>query len=91
MDKSKILDIVFYDKSYVDDIKLLEDKDYKENDKTFWGICEKLLKDLPEEDKKKINSDIFFALGGMEAATRNLYFNEGFKLGLIIGAQNFLE
>lgn len=91
MEKSLIVDLAFDGGSYGDNIKLLDDEEYKKNDKVFREICEKLLKDLPEEENKKISWDLFLALGGIESAIQELYFNEGFKLGLKMGAQNFLE
>lgn len=91
MNKSMIIDLAFDGTCYRDEIKLLEDEEYKKNDKVFWEICEKLVKDLPEDEKKNINWDLFLALGGIEAAIEELFFNEGFKLGLKIGAQTFLD
>lgn len=91
MEKSMIIDLAFDGTCYKDDIKLLDDEEYKKNDKVFWEICEKLLKGLPEEEQKKIDWDLFLALGGIESAIERLFFKEGFKLGLKIGAQNFLD
>ena len=91
MHKSLIVDLVFDGRCYRDGIKLLEDKEYQKNDKAFWEIWEKLVKDLPEEERKKLDWDIFLALGGIEAAIEELFFNEGFKLGLKIGAQNLID
>ena len=90
MFKSLIVDLAFDGTCYRDGIKLLEDEEYQKNDKAFWEIVEKLLKNLPKEEQKKINWDLFLALGGIEAAIEELFFNEGFKLGLKIGSQNFL-
>ncbi len=91
MENSIIIDLAFDGGSYGENIKLLEDEEYKKNDKIIREICEKLLKDLPEEENKKISWDLFLALGGIESAIQELYFKEGFKLGLKIGAQNFLD
>ena len=76
---------------YFFNITLPDDEEYKKNDKTLREICEKLLKDLPKEENKKISWDLFLALGGIESAIQELYFKEGFKLGLKMGAQNFLD
>ena len=91
MENSIIIDLAFDGDSYRDNIKLLEDEEYKKNDKIFWEICEKLLMNLPQEERKKIDYDLFLALGGIESAIEEIFFKEGFKLGLKIGAQNFLD
>ncbi len=91
MEKSLIVYLAFDGDCYRDNIKLLENEEYKKNDKIFWEICEKLLKDLPKEERKQLDYDLFLARGGIESAIEELFFKEGFKLGLKIGAQNFLD
>lgn len=91
MDKSIILDLVFDGRCYGDKICLFENNEYSKNNHELFGICEKLCKDLPNEEKHKILNDISDALCAMEGIAADEYFKAGFKLGLKLGAQNFLE
>lgn len=90
MDKSMILDLAFDGTCYRDGIKIVENEEYKKRNEEYYNIIENLCKHLPEEEKKKIDWDLFLALGGIESIIEEVFFKEGFKLGLIIGAQNFL-
>ncbi|MDE7083560.1 MAG: hypothetical protein K2O89_07680 [Clostridia bacterium] len=91
MNKSKILELAFDGACYREDIYACKTEEYKKNNKKFTEILEKLCKDLPEEEKNKTLWDLTVAMGGIESAVEEMFFKEGFKLGLIIGAQNFLE
>lgn len=86
-----IWEIVFNSDCYGDNIVLEENEEYRKNNDELYGICEKLCKDMPEEEKRDILNKIFFAQCGAECVASEEYFKEGFKLGLILGAQNFLE
>ena len=79
-----ILELAFGDESYTEKIKL-------ENNEELYGLCEELCKDMPEGEKRKVIDKIFFAQCGAESIAADEHFKAGFKLGLILGAQNFLE
>jgi len=91
MDKSIILKLVFDGACYGDDIKVYDNEDYRKNSDKFNELCEKLCSNLSKEEKQKIMWDLSLAHGGMESAVCDEYFKEGFRLGLILGAQNFLN
>ena len=91
MDKSIILNLVFDGRCYGDDIAPSKNEEYRKNSDEFEKILEKILKDLPEEEKKKIEWDLSVAHSGMASVAADEFFKAGFKLGLKIGAQNFLD
>ncbi|MDE5667681.1 MAG: hypothetical protein K2I29_05520 [Clostridia bacterium] len=91
MDKSMILELAFSDKSYDDRIKFADNKKLQESYDKFYEICDKLCKDFSKEEKHNIIWDIDLAMGAVVDVYINEYFKAGFKLGLTIAAQNFLE
>ncbi|MDE7167371.1 MAG: hypothetical protein K2O28_00820 [Clostridia bacterium] len=91
MDKSIILSLVFDGRCYGDNIVPSKNEEYRKNSDEFEKLLEKLLKGLPEEEKKKIEWDLSVAHSGMASVAADEFFKAGFKLGLKIGAQNFLE
>lgn len=91
MEKSIILNLVFDGRCYGDEIEPLKQEEYRKNSDEFEKILEKLLKDLPAEEKKKIEWDLSVAHSGMASVAADEYFKAGFKLGLKLGAQNFLD
>lgn len=91
MKKSIILELAFGDESYAEKIKLETNEEYNKNNEELYGLCEELCKDMPEEEKRKVIDKIFFAQCGAESIAADEHFKAGFKLGLILGAQNFLE
>lgn len=91
MENSIILKLVFDGDTYGDKIKINENKDYIKSQQDFDKMIEKLCKDLPEKEKQQLLWDLGMAQGGLEAATADEYFKQGFKLGLTLAAQNFLD
>lgn len=76
---------------YLDDIVMYNKKEYAKLSKDFEDIINKLCEGMTDEEKYKIIFDFDMARCGMEALTADEHFKRGFKLGLLIGAQNFLE
>ena len=91
MEKSIILDLVFDGRCYGDNIVPARNEEYRKNSDEFEKILGKLLKDLPEEEKKKIEWDLSVAHSGMASVAADEFFKAGFKLGLKLAAQNFLD
>ena len=91
MDKSLILSLVFDGRCYGDKICLFDIKEYSKTHHEFFGICERLCKDLSEDEKRDILDKISDALCAMECVAADEFFKAGFKLGLKLGAQNFLD
>ncbi len=91
MEKSIILSLVFDGRCYGDKICLFDNKEYSKNSNEFFGICEKLCKNLPDGEKRDTLNKISEALCAMECIASDEFFKEGFKLGLTLGAQNFLD
>ncbi len=91
MDNSLILKLVFDGNCYWEKIGVSKNEEYRKNYDALNEIIEKLTKDLPEKEKKKIAWDAFLAMGGIESTTADEYFKEGFKLGLQLAVQNLLD
>ncbi len=91
MRKSMILELADNPTRYKEKIDLFKIAKYKENYDKHYELCKKLCANLPDEEKRNFINEMFFAHGGMESVTADEYFKAGFKLGLIIGAQNFLD
>lgn len=91
MNKSIILDLVFDGRAYGDNITMKHNEDYCKCNDDFYKMIEELCKDMPEEQKQKLLFDLSMAQSGLEANTADEYFKQGFKLGLIIAAQNLLD
>lgn len=91
MKKSMILELVLNGGFNGEDIKLESNEEYRKNSDELYKICEELCKDMPEEEKRDILNKIFYAQCGAESVAAEEHFKKGFKLGLIIGAQNFLD
>ncbi|MBD5584755.1 MAG: hypothetical protein HDQ88_06705 [Clostridia bacterium] len=91
MFKSLILELAGNATCYMDGILMHNIEEYQENSDKFDKIIDKLCEKLSPEDKYKTVFDLQLAMGGMEAMTADEYFKHGFRLGLIMGAQNFLD
>lgn len=86
-----ILELADNGTCYTDKIKLFDNAEYRKNSDDIDKICGELCKDLPDKEKHKILCDISEAICAMERIAADEFFKEGFKLGLILGAQNFLD
>lgn len=91
MNKSKILELAASEESYMEKISLAENAEYKKGLKEVRDMVEKLCKNMTEEEKDETLWRFEAARSEVEAITVNEYFKQGFKLGFIIAAQNFLE
>lgn len=91
MEKSIILQLMYYGSRYFERVKLFGIEEYDENINKVNEICEKLCAGLSEEEKYKTIYELDLARGGMEKVAAAEYFKAGFKLGLTLGAQNFLD
>ena len=91
MKNSMILELAYSNYYCSDKIKLYDNKEYQKNYNALFEICEELCKDMSDKEKREISNKVFDAHCGAEVVAADEHFKEGFKLGLIIGAQNFLE
>ena len=91
MEKSLILELIANGKSYMQSINMFGNKDYKKSSDEIDEMFEKFCKGMTEEEKSEMIMQFTSAQGVIEAAVADEYFKEGFKLGLILGAQNFLD
>ena len=90
MDKSFILELVT-DSCYIDRINMHGNEKYKKYFNEFNDLIENLGKDMPEEEKFDMLNNLTATQGGLEAAYGDKHFIEGFKLGLRIAVETFLE
>lgn len=86
-----ILELAASGRCYMDKITMVENKEYNECADEVHEMLEKFCKDMSEEEKHEIMWKFELAQGGMESTTADEYFKQGFKLGLILAAQNFLD
>lgn len=91
MNKSKILELAASEESYMEKINIAENAEYKKRLKEIRDMLEKFCKDMTEEEKDEALWKFEAAQSEVEAITADEYFKQGFKLGLILAAQNFLE
>ncbi len=91
MNKSMILELAHNAYYCSEKLRLNNNKEYQKNYSALFEIFEELCKDMPDEEKREISNKIFDAHCGAEVIAADENFKEGFKLGLIIGAQNFLD
>ncbi|MDE6504634.1 MAG: hypothetical protein K2L42_02055 [Clostridia bacterium] len=91
MDKSIILELTASGKCYFDDITMADNEAYNKCRDETNAMLENFCKDMGKEEKFETMCKFELAQGGLEAATADEYFKQGFKLGLMLGAQNFLE
>lgn len=90
MDKSIILGMA-YSSGYMERILMSKNEKYAGFSKDFEDIINKLCEGMTKEEKNKIILDLDNAQCGMELLTADENFKAGFKLGLLIGAQNFID
>ncbi len=91
MDKSMILELAFSGTNYAETVKITEIAEFKEDYDKFDEICDKLCEGISKDEKHKILWDLELAVFGMGSVYSKEYFKAGFKLGLTIAAQNFLD
>ena len=91
MQKSIILELVNNGTSYADRSELVNSEKYFKSSIRFYNAIEELCKNLTDDEKQKALDKIMDALGDIESAVTDEYFKKGFKLGLTLGAQNFLD
>lgn len=91
MEKSMILELATNATCYTDKINIFDNEEYTKCSAQVDEMLEEFCKGMTEEEKRTALKNFYAAQGGLEAVTADEYFKEGFKLGLILGAQNFLE
>lgn len=91
MDKSLILELAFGGTNYSETVKINDNAEFKENYDKFDKICEKLCEGMSKEEKHKTLWDLELAVFGMGSVYSKEFFKAGFKVGLTLGAQNFLD
>lgn len=90
MQKSMILELAGNGSCYMDDISVMENEEYQKCLKEIQEMLEKFCEGMTAQEKHDVLWKFELAQGGMEAITADEYFKQGFKLGLILAAQNFL-
>ena len=90
MNKSIILELVTGGKNYFDSVNLTENEEYRKCFEEMHNLLEKFCEKISGKDKDEIMWKFDSAQGGLEEFTAEEYFKRGFKLGLILAAQNFL-
>ena len=91
MEKSLILELIKNGKSYLNSVNMFENGDYKKSVDEIDDMFERFCNGMTEQEKSEMIMKFTSAQGGLEVAVADEYFKEGFKLGLILGAQNFLD
>ena len=91
MQKSIILELMNGNVNYIDNVHANKVPEYEKCSNEFYGTLEKLCENLPENERLEIFDKLFLAQSGMECVTADEYFKAGFKLGLNLAFQNFLD
>ena len=91
MQKSIILELVNNGTDFKDRQELFENKEYWQSNTDFNIIIDELCEDLSDDEREKTLEKIFNVLGALEGVVADEYFKKGFKLGLMLAAQNFLD
>ena len=91
MQKSIILELVNKGTNHKNKTELHNSEKYFKSSIRFYNIIDGFIKDLSEDEKRKALDKIFDVLGDIEDAAADESFKKGFKLGLTLGAQNFLD
>ncbi|MDE6355713.1 MAG: hypothetical protein K2L67_00505 [Clostridia bacterium] len=91
MKSSMILELAASEECYMEKINISENTEYFKCFSKLREMFEKFCKNMTEEEKNETLWQLETAVGGLEEVITNEYFKHGFKLGLIIAAQNLLE
>ncbi len=91
MNKSKILELVFSGENYAEKMKMHDNETYTKCYKELEQKLEKLCEGMSKDERHDFLWDIFMLQGGIESAASEEFFKEGFKLGMTIAAQCFLD
>ena len=78
-------------KCYMEKINLFKNDKYSKCIAEVNDVLDKFGTSLPKEEGYKLIMQLEAAQSEVEAITADEYFKQGFKLGLILAAQNFLE
>ena len=84
--KSVLRDIYHGDQKNIENFK--ESEEYKEVQRKYGELYEKLEEGLNEE-QKKILDDLYLLSGGLESEASCTWFKEGFKMGMLIAVEIF--
>lgn len=91
MNKDIILDLVFSGQRYADRIKIDDAETYTKCREKLEHKTKKLCKKMPKKDRDDLLWDITLLQAKIESAISEEYFKEGFKLGMTIAIQCFLD
>ncbi len=91
MDKSIIRELIFSGKCYADKITLNDNETYHKDCEELEQKLEKLCEGMSKEEKFKVMWDISLLQAGIENMSSEAHFIEGFKLGMKLAAQSFLD
>lgn len=91
MKNSIILELVNSGTCFTDKAELFNNEEYFKSSLRFYSIIDEFCKNLSEDEKREALDKLIDALGDIESVATDEYFKKGFKLGLTLGAQNFLD
>lgn len=91
MAKSIILEIMNGETSYIDKVRINNNADYRKYSSDYEKTLNILCNGLPDDEKRRLLRDLDTAQGGMFVEYADEFFKAGFKLGLSLAAQNFLD
>lgn len=80
-----------YLSGYLADMRLQEIKEYNDLVNKFEELVSEVCSGMTKEQQHEMLLKIEDVYLGMESLGHTEYFKRGFKLGLTIGAQNFLD
>lgn len=91
MKKSLITELLNGETDFTELIKLFKIKEYGDNNDKIYEIHQSLCKDMTDEKQRETMDELSDARAAMELVVMTEYFKMGFKVGLTIGAETFLE
>ena len=91
MDKSIIWELVFSGNCYAEKINLDKDETYTKNYEELEQKIKKLCVGMTQEETENVLWDITMLQAGIESVASEEHFKEGFKLGMLLAAQCFLD
>lgn len=91
MNKDIILDLVFSGQRYADSIKIDDAETYTKCREKLEHKIKKLCKKMPKRERDDFLWDITLLQAKIDSVISEEYFKEGFKLGMTIVIQCFLD
>ena len=91
MDNSIILELIEESGYFMDNVHAEKQLEYRKCSDEFEKILQKLCANMSDDERRNVLDKIFDAESGMQSVYADEYFKAGFKLGLTLAAQNFLD